>query len=307
MMEVSGLFVYPIKSCGPISLESAQLTPTGLLYDREWMLVDALSGAFCSARTHPRLVSVSTSFSGSQKFIEVRMPNQEDKKLFLPLEAQFAPVVSSSEPLEVLALPLNKKEVRVWRSKTEGEDQGDQAAEFFSSFLHVSVRLVRSTDRVQPRYLHQDPKHGAPLAEANDTVKYADGFPFLLTTEESLAELNSRLSSPVPMTQFRPNIVVKGAQHAWEEDEWKRIRIGQESEFRGAKMCGRCKLTTVHLDGSFDPQGEPLATLKSYRTKNYPHRPTDSEAMFGLNLIQSNFVSLASLAIHDPVQVTERQ
>jgi uncharacterized protein len=33
---------------------------------------------------------------------------------------------------------------------------------------------------------------------------FADGFPFLLISEASLQDINSRLKDPVPMNRFRP-------------------------------------------------------------------------------------------------------
>ena len=59
---------------------------------------------------------------------------------------------------------------------------------------------------------------------------FADAFPFLLISEESLADLNSRLDSPVTMRNFRPNIVVKGCNAPYEEDTWKKIVIGEDKE-----------------------------------------------------------------------------
>ena len=52
----------------------------------------------------------------------------------------------------------------------------------------------------------------------SDQVGFADGFPYLLISQASLDKLNSRLSEPLPMNRFRPNIVVKGCQ-AFAEDQ----------------------------------------------------------------------------------------
>ena len=74
-----------------------------------------------------------------------------------------------------------------------------------------------------------------------------DGFPVLLTSEESLKELNKRLiekgKDELPMSRFRPNIVVKGLKKAFDEDEWKAIQIGGKDGpiFHIVKGCPRCK------------------------------------------------------------------
>lgn len=61
---------------------------------------------------------------------------------------------------------------------------------------------------------------------------------FMLLNETSLADLNAKLDHVVPAVQFRPNFVVRGA-HAFEEDNWKWIRIGSTVTFRNVKLCSR--------------------------------------------------------------------
>ncbi len=68
----------------------------------------------------------------------------------------------------------------------------------------------------------------------------------------------------------------------FEEDGWKRIRIG-EVEFLVAKPCSRCIMTTVEAGTDrFNALKEPLATLTRYR------RGEDGEVYFGQNLVALN-------------------
>ena len=60
MITLASLFVYPVKSCRGIELLQAQLTPRGLQYDREWMVVSH-DGRFLTQREAPRLVLVGTA------------------------------------------------------------------------------------------------------------------------------------------------------------------------------------------------------------------------------------------------------
>ena len=46
-VALSGLYVYPIKSCAGIAITSAEVIATGLRHDRRWMLVDE-AGEFMS-------------------------------------------------------------------------------------------------------------------------------------------------------------------------------------------------------------------------------------------------------------------
>jgi MOSC domain-containing protein len=106
-------------------------------------------------------------------------------------------------------------------------------------------------------------------------VSFADGFPFLLLSEESLADLNRRLPEPLPMNRFRPNLVVAGGQ-PYDEDTWSRIEIGG-IRLRVVKPCGRCVVTTIdQLTG--ERGKEPLRTLATYRKR-------DAEVMFGQNVV----------------------
>ena len=106
-------------------------------------------------------------------------------------------------------------------------------------------------------------------------MSFADAFPFLLLSQESLAALNERLARPVPMNRFRPNLVVAGgAPHV--EDTLRRFRIG-DLELEVVKPCDRCVLTTT--DQSTAERGpEPLRTLAAYRK-------VGSKVLFGQNVV----------------------
>ena len=65
-----------------------------------------------------------------------------------------------------------------------------------------------------------------------------DATSFMLINESSVAELNTRLEKQVTPLQFRPNFVVKGPI-AFDEDNWKWIRIGKNVIFRSVKPCTR--------------------------------------------------------------------
>lgn len=96
---------------------------------------------------------------------------------------------------------------------------------------------------------------GAAAAQTS----FADGFPLLLASEASLADLNVRLSSrgvkPLGMERFRPNIVVRAAAAAaaaadvsgpWAEDTWAdMIANPSQLRLRGVKRCSRCSITTT--------------------------------------------------------------
>ena len=84
-----------------------------------------------------------------------------------------------------------------------------------------------------------------------------------MVTAAALDELNQRLEAPVPMSRFRPNLVVAGAP-AHAEDGWRRVRVG-EVELELVKPCARCVATTIDMDAGAPAGPEPLRTLATYR------------------------------------------
>ena len=60
MVEVTGLFVYPVKSMRGIALDSARLTPLGLEHDRRFMVVRS-NGEFVTQRNQPLLSQIDTA------------------------------------------------------------------------------------------------------------------------------------------------------------------------------------------------------------------------------------------------------
>jgi uncharacterized protein YcbX len=175
-----------------------------------------------------------------------------------------------------LRTPLHPKDtvatsVTVWDDACSASWVGDRAAEWFSEFLGYPCTLVHMGERVvRPA----DPA----FAPAGARVSFADGFPFLMISEESLVDLNSRLSDPLPMNRFRPNLVVAGGG-PFAEDTWKCLEIAGV-RLRVVKPCARCVVTTT--DQATAERGkEPLRTLATYRK-------VAGEVMFGQNVVHEN-------------------
>jgi uncharacterized protein len=264
-VTLSGLYVYPIKSCAGIPLQSADLSATGLRHDRSWMLVDEM-GEFMSQRAHPRMALICIRFSAEHLIVSA--PYMEE------LEIPLYPQAESSI------------DVRVWGDTNRGELVTEEANRWFTEFLKFPCRLVHKPED-DPRLVDSS------FAESGDQVGFADGFAFLLISEASLEDLNTRLEDPLPMNRFRPNFVVRGCG-PYAEDGWSRLRIGSVP-FRVAEPCPRCAITTV--DQETGTRGkEPLRTLATYRK-------SEGEVFFGRNLIHD---TLGTVRVGDPVEVTPR-
>ena len=217
-IRIVSLYYYPIKSCRGIKLDRAQISKRGIKNDRAFMLTDT-QGHFLTQRKYPRMALINT----------------QPDDVYLNLSASNMPGIAIR--------PKNTgqpKKVQVWQDSCFAVDQGDDAARWLSEFLGVNCRLVKimnDTNRlVNLRYRIND----------NNQISFADGFPFLLTAEESLSDLNRRMKKQLPMNRFRPNIVIKGCP-PYAEDNWEQIRIGSIT-FTVAKPCERCTITTIDQD-----------------------------------------------------------
>ena len=265
-LRLTALNIYPIKSTRGIALGESEVDEFGLRYDRRWMVVDE-SGVFLSQRSHPRLALVIPSLSDGTLCV--------DAPGMTTLEAPL-------HPADTVATT-----VTVWDDTCPATPVGDRAAQWFSEFLGTACTLVHMSDRVMRP---ADPAFAPPGAR----VSFADGFPFLLISEESLGDLNSRLAVPLPMNRFRPNLVVAGGE-PFAEDGWGSIEIGGV-RLRIVKPCGRCLVTTT--DQTTGERGkEPLRTLATYRK-------VGSEVMFGQNAVHE---SIGRLQIGDPVVIRTTQ
>ena len=161
--------------------------------------------------------------------------------------------------------------VTVWDDTCPATWVGERAAEWFSDFLGSPCSLVHMADEVVR------PANPA-FAASGVRVGFADAFPFLLISEESLADLNRRLADPLPMNRFRPNLVVAGVE-PYAEDGWQKIEIGG-IRLQVVKPCGRCLVTTTD-QATGDRGKEPLRTLATYRK-------VGGEVMFGQNVVHEN-------------------
>lgn len=261
-IRLSGLYVYPLKSCGGVAVGEWDVDERGFRYDRRWMLVDG-ANQFISQRELPRMALIRVHIDPDG--LVVSAPDMPSLHVpFLPPDGR----------------PLR---ARIWDDVVDTLPVGAGADSWFSEFLGLRCRLVYlPEDSVRP----VDPDYG----RADDQVGLADGFPFLLISEGSLAELNARLERPLPMNRFRPNLVVGGCA-PFAEDGWTVVRFGHIT-LRVVKPCARCAITTVD-QGTATRGKEPLRTLATFRRHG-------SKVLFGQNLIHDE---TGTLRVGDPVEV----
>ena len=261
MLAVSALYVYPLKSARGIALREATLTDRGFMHDRRFMAVDD-HGHMITQRTHPALARMLTALHTDTLALTF-----EGATLSVPLR-----------PVEG-----TPRRVRVFRDHVDVWDLGDAPSAFLSRVLGETAHLVYMPDRARRQV---DPAY----AGEGDVVGFADGFPYLLTTEASLSELNQVLAQPVGMERFRPNIVVAAAA-PWAEDHFGRLQIGSVP-FSAAKPCSRFVIVNTDQATGAREKGV-LETISRIHA-------SDRKAIFGQNLLAHG---AGTLRVGDPVRL----
>ena len=248
-MKLSAINKYPVKSLQAVSLLSSEVDDFGIVNDRRWMLVDE-GGTFITQREYPLMGTISVEEHDAY----LRFNHTNASLLNVPFGAFTGSI-----------------KVSVWGDELSALKVDSQFNDWFSSILGIKATLVYMPDsifrQVDREFAHYDQR-----------VSFADGFPLLLISEGSLSDLNSRLELPVPMSRFRPNLVVSGCE-AYAEDQWKKIKIG-DIEFELVKPCSRCIMTTID-ERTLKYGKEPLKTLAGYKRNEFG-------VCFGQNIVHQN-------------------
>jgi uncharacterized protein YcbX len=185
------------------------------------MIVRTDTGEFITARAYPTLVQIMPEVKNDVMTLSapgMRNIQIDIKRLF--------------------TVPSNK--ASVWSQEVDVIDAGEEAAQWCSRFVlkeDFGLRLVFYPHTFATREVR--PKNTIfETAIAADTGALHDATSFMLINEGSVGELNTRIKKPVTPLQFRPNIVVKGP-NAFDEDNWKWVKIGDATIFRNVKPCTR--------------------------------------------------------------------
>jgi len=279
-MEISEINIYPVKSLKGIALKRSVVEDRGLQNDRRFMIIDE-NNDLVTQRELSVMATVLTKFA--EKSLEVSF----DGKSWHPMSKHFE--------------GSKTEKVRVWNSHCDALVADEDLNFLLSDALGKKLRFVQMPESTR-RSINELFNTG------DEIVSFADGYPLLIISEESLGDLNSRLEKDIPMNRFRPNLVVSGA-NAYAEDNWKRIKIGK-TVFRATKPCARCVVTTIDQETGISDVKEPLKTLATYRksTDVFPDNFEDyglgkNDVLFGQNLVAENFGE--EIKIGDEVESVE--
>lgn len=266
-IKLTRLYIYPVKSLGGISLTNSEVEDRGLKYDRRWMLVDE-EGKFLTQRKFPEMVHFKLKLvkDGFQVFHKVT-----NDAVIIPFETQSNAKIN----------------VDIWNDEVEAIIVSETLSSWFTDKLNFNCELVFMPDDTIRKVENK------PWVK-DEIVSFADGYPFLIISEESLDDLSSKLGKKLKMDRFRPNFVISGSK-PFEEDEWVEFKIGSLT-FKGVKPCARCVVTTIDQETG-EKDFLVLEELGKYRK-------IDNKIMFGQNLLQ---LSNGSLSLYDKIEVIKRK
>lgn len=292
--QIVGIFRYPIKSCGAESLIKATVAETGIEHDRELMLVDPTTGRFLSQRDKgcERLALVQPRFL-TDDLLSISAPGMPD--IVVPV------VRKATEGRQIEASIHKKTGIRTI-------DQGSEAGEWFKTYLgRENCALVT----MEEGYTRQTSSRWAVNALSH--TKLPDGYPLLIAFMESLQDLQARSDQQIPMSRFRPNIVMAGSGLAYGEDRIIRVQLNNVI-LDGVKPCTRCPVINVDQDSGIrsselakEHRGGPLRVLSSYRMGHLRQGnkgPADGDRgpVFGMNATVTN---IGEVQLGDKLQVLD--
>jgi uncharacterized protein YcbX len=267
MLQISALYIYPIKSLGGIALTTAKVTDRGLEHDRRWMLVDQ-NNRFISQREYPEMALLRPAIMADGLLVTNLTDHSTLLIPYQPLTNEFA-------------------EVTVWGDTMTGQFVDAATDAWFSSALDKPCRLVYMPDNilrpVDPNYAPED-----------KITSFSDAYPFLVISQASLDDLSARTGQQIPMDRFRPNIVFTGGK-PYMEDEIAHFTVG-DINFYGVKICARCPIPGIDQNTAQRVK-EPLKTMAGYRRKN-------NKVYMGQNLIHNGE---GSIQVGDVITVMDRK
>lgn len=329
--RVKALFSYPLKSCGAVELQTSNIVPTGLEFDRqfvfaeynkdEWNIRTLRNAGFNRlALIHPEIWVADPSApdydaelpevksQGVMVISYPRTPTAGWQGLFVKAGMALR-ILASRHKFQVPLLPpvdsrLPLIPVKIWKDKPLAHDYG----QFLPASLHKylgsdpsqnTLTLFRASESHSRQIFRNAPRKEDLGFQPN--TAFADAYPIHLLSISSHRDVAARCAYAIPrlsIRRFRANIIIQGPG-AFEEDHWKRISIGG-TEIHASCRTVRCRLPNVDPASGDRHKAEPDRTLKSYRRIDDGDR---TNACLGMQLVpaEEKFV----MKVGDSVEVLE--
>lgn len=314
-LVVKEILIHPIKSCRGTSVESAPFDHQGLQYDRTWLIIDADTKKFYTARELPKMVLIHPKILSEKNKLAIEIPQSETGVPACTVEVGLQPTKEETDSYEIV------ERIFIWGAYVDGYAVSKEADEKLSAYFGKQVRLVRKG----PSPRESGPTNPDGKVEWDDAVlRYQDFFPCLVASAESLRDVQRTLTASVyphhqqndadveaksykvppsvnreywtpeelsslPITRFRPNIIIDNAPQAeegtkltpWEEDAWtaaelfspdaSHIPMGAEAENLGRAgiymlaKCARCMVPNIDPETGVRDNFLPYRVLQEFR------------------------------------------
>ncbi|KAF9330474.1 hypothetical protein BG006_006554 [Podila minutissima] len=323
VVHVDSVIIYPIKSCRGYKIPRGTvwpIAPHGLLYDREWMLVDEITGAALTQKRFPRMCMIRAEILLDQNLMVVEhdepqenADSQQDRRLYISLDVMPTEQAKSSSRVCgdcTTVVHYTSPEINEWFSRFLGKPcrlarqpvassnplKGDSSSSSEVSEGGAS-RFVKS---------HLNAPAGAPILLSNES-------PFLLIADKSVErvrdwvdeqdhgqgavrrlanqshDLEAKMRHELTSDSFRANFVTKGQELGFEEDAWTRIQIG-EQVFDILGPCRRCHMVTIDQMTSMKNSDVFLALSKNRKVAS-------GQIFFGMHMLHRPELSVAPYVV----------
>lgn len=259
------IWIYPIKSCRGIRLSSAQISSTGLLHDREYILCEIVQDEagddiyrMLTMRNEPRMGLIDTAIDGDILNVSVARHLLSPGTTLASAEFHISRSSHSSEAKQV--------DFKLHKAEVSGIDLGAKASAFFSGFLQRNVRIIQTMPGTR-LFVPKPFANSSPMVKDREAA-FQDQFPLLVMSMETINWINQSLDATgeaaLESQRFRPNLILTGIS-AFEEDNWQRISIG-EHRISMLSRCGRCLLPNVNpATGQKNKNNQPYKLLSTMR------------------------------------------
>ncbi|KAN0061575.1 hypothetical protein ACQY0O_006422 [Thecaphora frezii] len=224
-IRVQQILIHPIKSCKGTSVQETEYDDAGLKYDRTWLIIDAETRRFYTARELPKMVLIHPRIDRQDNVLAIEIPANDAGAAAATVEIPLDPTQQQLEQCELI------DDITIWyvtlqlaeyrrttgsacffplkiafapcRSfcrgdKVNGYAVSKEADEKLSAYFGKPVRLVRkgpSTRSLGPL----DPE--GPKEWEETTVRYQDFYPCLVASAASLRHVQKTLAASVYPSQ----------------------------------------------------------------------------------------------------------
>lgn len=236
---------FPVKALGGEQLQEAAIHAEGLVFDRQWMLVDE-QNAMITQRTMPQLTGFASRIVDKSCIIyEKNTP-------------------SNQISFHIHEITDNVVATKVWDNEVIANIASKEAGDWLTEKTGVQMKLVTNGQQFS---------RWKTKGEAKLPLLFADGYPILVLSEDAVRLLNEKLESPIGPDRFRANILLSGCS-PHEEDDFDTLHIN-DVRLSLHTPCKRCQVICIDQD-SGQLSKEPTKTLSTYRKKG-------NNIMFGRN------------------------